>query len=93
MRYLVEWINTRDITRRLVLQKKVKDFIHSLDGPMCVKEIKEPVISKEDYFNKMDILVDYTFNDAGSLTTYRPSNKELLRKIFEYAWDGKEIDF
>jgi alcohol dehydrogenase class IV len=72
---------------------KLKDFIHSLDGPTCVKEIKEPIISKEDYFNKMDVLVDYTQNDAGSLTTYRPSNKELLRKIFEYAWDGKEIDF
>jgi alcohol dehydrogenase class IV len=72
---------------------KLKDFMHSLDCPTCVKEIKDPVISKEDYFNKMDILVDYTLNDAGSLTTYRPSNKELLRKIFEYAWDGKEINF
>ena len=72
---------------------KLKDFMHSLDCPTSVREIKEPIVRKEDYFSKMDILVDYTLNDAGSLTTYRPFNRELLGKIFEYAWDGKEIDF
>jgi alcohol dehydrogenase class IV len=83
--------DNKDLLREFI--HKLKDFIRSLDGPTCVKEIKDPVIIKEEYFKKIDILVDYTLNDAGSLTTYRPSNKEILGKIFEYAWDGKEIDF
>ncbi len=71
----------------------LKNFIHSVDGPTCVKDIKEPKISKEEYFGKIDKLADYAMNDAVTLTSYRPINEELYRKIFEYAWDGEFIDF
>lgn len=71
----------------------IKSFIHSVDGPTCVKDIKEPKISKEEYFGKIDKLVDYAMNDAVTLTSYRSINEELYRKIFVYAWDGKIIDF
>jgi alcohol dehydrogenase class IV len=71
----------------------IKNFIHSVDGPTCVKEIKNPVITKEEYFSKLDLLAEYADNDAVTLTSYRPTSKELFRKIYEYAWDGKEIDF
>jgi len=71
----------------------LKNFIHSVDGPTCVKDIKEPKISKEEYFGKIDKLVDYAMNDAVTLTSYRSINEELYRKIFEYAWDGEIIDF
>ena len=71
----------------------LKNFIHSVDGPTCVKDIKEPKISKEEYFGKIDKLADYAMNDAVTLTSYRPINEELYRKIFEYAWDGEIIDF
>jgi alcohol dehydrogenase class IV len=71
----------------------IKDFIRSINGPTCIKEIKEPIITKEEYLAKLDKLVDYAINDAVTLSTYRPINDELYRKIFEYAWDGKFIDF
>lgn len=71
----------------------IKKFLHSIDGPTCVKEIKNPVINKEDYFKRLDLLAEYADKDAVSLTSYRPINKELYIKIFEYAWDGKDIDF
>ena len=71
----------------------IKEFIHSLNGPTCVKEIKKPEIIKEEYFAKLDLLADYADNDAVSLTSFRPIKKELYKKIFEYAWDGKDIDF
>lgn len=71
----------------------LKNFIHSVDGPTCVKDIKEPKIGKEEYFGKIDKLGDYAMNDAVTLTSYRSINEELYRKIFEYAWDGKIIDF
>ncbi|MFW9970181.1 MAG: iron-containing alcohol dehydrogenase [Candidatus Odinarchaeota archaeon] len=69
------------------------DFIVSVDGFTCVKDIKEPRITKEDYFRKMDKLVDYAMNDAVTLTSYRPINEDLYKRIFEYAWDGRIIDF
>jgi alcohol dehydrogenase class IV len=71
----------------------VKNFIVSLDGPICVKDLKNPVISKEDYFSKIDLLAEYADDDAVSLTSFRTINRKLYRTIFEYAWDGKDIDF
>ncbi len=71
----------------------LKDFIHSLDAPTCVKDLKSPVINKEEYFDKFDLLVDYAYNDALTLFSYRAITPEIYKKIFEYAWDGKTIDF
>ena len=71
----------------------LKNFIHSLDGPTCVKDIKDLEVEKEEYFKKLDILAEYADGDAVSLTSYRPIKRELFRKIYEYAWDGKDIDF
>ncbi len=71
----------------------LREFMHSLDGPTRVKDLKHPIITKEEYFEKLDILAEYADNDAVSLTSYRPINKELYKKIYEYAWDGREIDF
>ena len=73
--------------------QSLKNFISSVDGPTCVRDIKEPKITEDEYFNKLDKLVDYAINDAVTLTTYRPINEELYRKIFEYAWDGRFINF
>ena len=83
---------SRDNILREFIQS-LKRFIHSVDGPTCIKEIKEPKISKEEYTSKLDKLVDYATNDAVTLSSYRPINEELYRKIFEYAWDGSFIDF
>lgn len=71
----------------------IKKFIHSLDGATCVKEMKKPIINKEDYFNNIDLMADYADKDALSLTSFRPINAEIYRKIFEYAWNGRDIDF
>ncbi|MFX1298673.1 MAG: iron-containing alcohol dehydrogenase, partial [Promethearchaeota archaeon] len=71
----------------------IKDFIQSINAPICVKDLKDPVISKEEYFEKLDLLAEYADDDAISLTSFRPINKKLYRKIFEYVWDGRDIDF
>ena len=71
----------------------IKNFIISLDGLLCVKDLKNPVVSKEEYFKNLDLLIKYTELDAVSLLSPRHLNKEILEKIFEYAWDGKDIDF
>ncbi|MFX1566924.1 MAG: iron-containing alcohol dehydrogenase [Promethearchaeota archaeon] len=73
--------------------QSLKNFISSVDGPTCVRDIKKPKITEDEYIKKLDKLVDYALNDAVTLTTYRPINEEMYRKIFEYAWDGRFINF
>ncbi len=73
--------------------QSVKDFIHSLDGPVCAKEIKNPVINEEEYYKNLDLLVKYAESDAVALLSSRYIDKEILKRIFEYAWDGRTIDF
>ena len=72
---------------------RLKDFIHSLDCPTCVTDLKNPEISKDDYMAKLELLVSYADDDAVSLTSYRALSPEIYRKLFIYAYDGKEIDF
>ncbi len=71
----------------------VRDFIQSLDAPVCVKDMKNPVIIKEEYFDKLGLLIEYAADDAVSLTSFRSMSAKLFKTIFEYAWDGKNIDF
>jgi len=71
----------------------IRNFIQSLDAPVCVKDMKNPVITKEEYFDKLDLLINYAADDAVSLTSFRSMSEKLFKTIFEYAWDGKNIDF
>jgi len=73
--------------------QSVKDFIHSLNGPVCAKEVKNPVINEEEYYKNLDLLVKYAESDAVALLSSRYIDKEILKEIFEYAWDGRTIDF
>jgi alcohol dehydrogenase class IV len=75
------------------LLQAIKDFIHSIDGAVCVKEIKDPVITEEQYMGKIDLLVNYAEKDAVDLLAPRWMHTGTYRKIFEYAWDGRDIDF
>ena len=71
----------------------IKNFIYSIDGAVCIKEIKNPTISKEEYMGKLDLLISYAETDAVDLLAPRYMNREMYKKIFEYAWDGRDIDF
>lgn len=71
----------------------IKEFIHSIDGPVCVKEIKNPVITEEDYYKNLDLLVNYAETDPVAFMVTRYIDSEVIKRIFEYAWDGKTIDF
>ncbi len=71
----------------------IKEFIHSINGPVCIKEIKKPVISKEDYYKNLDLLVNYAQTDPVAYMVTRYIDSEVIKRIFEYAWDGRTIDF
>jgi len=71
----------------------VRDFIQSLDAPVSVKDMKNPIITKEEYFSKLDLLTNYAADDAVSLTSFRSMSEKLFKTIFEYSWDGRNINF
>ncbi|MFX0011733.1 MAG: iron-containing alcohol dehydrogenase, partial [Candidatus Hermodarchaeota archaeon] len=73
--------------------QSLKDFIHSIDGPVSIKEIKNPVITEEDYNKNLDLLVNYAETDPVAYMVTRFIDSEVIKRIFEYAWDGKTIDF
>jgi alcohol dehydrogenase class IV len=89
----IEIINKERSDLLKQLCQSIKSFIHSIDGATCVKDINHPTISEEDYFNKIEMMADYAYQDALTLTSFRPINFEIYQKIFEYAWDGRDIDF
>ncbi len=75
------------------LVRKYKAFLRKLDLPTCVKEVKEPLIDKETYANKLDELVQFAWDDICTFDNLRVPTEEDLKEIFTYAYDGKDIDF
>ncbi len=89
-------VETADIERETALRnfiEAIKKFMRSLNAPTCVKDIKELEIDREEYEKRIDVLANYSFEDGVTLYSLRPINEEIYKKIYEYAYDGKNIDF
>jgi alcohol dehydrogenase class IV len=71
----------------------VRDFITSLGCAACVSELDKPAIDRAGYDEHLETMAEYADNDAVSLTSYRPVDKNIYRRLFEYAWDGRIVDF
>ncbi len=67
-----------------------KALIVNLELPLSLNDMK---ISREQYKAKFESLIDYALNDSGTLSNPRPLDYEDFEKIFECAYEGKEIDF
>jgi acetaldehyde dehydrogenase/alcohol dehydrogenase len=55
--------------------------------------LKETGVSKEDFEKGLDTLVNLCFQDASSVLTPRSTSGDQFRKLYEYAYEGKDIDF
>jgi len=60
--------------------------------PLSVKELKDPIITHEEYVSKMDQLVLYAENDYTSLSSTRGLHTEAIRKLFEISYENKLED-
>ncbi len=62
-----------------------------------MKNIELPTKASElvgkEYFEKIDILVNTAATDACLVTSPRIPSNEEIKKIFEYAYTGKKVDF
>ncbi len=84
-------IDTKDRDRNELLKEflqAILNFVKSLDGPTCIKEMQEPKITEEQYREKIDILAEMAYRDAVTLTSYRPADVNGFKVIADAAWDG-----
>ncbi len=88
---IVENRSNIEILKELTV--KYKEFLRSLDLPTCVDEIKEPIISKEEYTKNLGNLTQFAWDDICTFDSLRVPTKEDVTKIFLYAYEGKDIDF
>ena len=84
-------IDTKDRDREELLKEFLQaifNFVKSLDGPTCIKEIEDPKITEEQYREKIDIMAEMAYRDAVTLTSYRPASVDGFKVIADAAWDG-----
>jgi len=72
------------------LVSKFKEFLLSLDVPYALKEHK---ITRADWEHHLDDVTRYAFDDVCTAASPRPTSAPEVRKILEYAYEGKDIDF
>jgi len=69
---------------------KIKELQKIVDSPSKLQDLG---VSRKDFENNIDILVACCFQDATSVMTPRSITDEYYRKIYYYAYEGKDIDF
>lgn len=75
------------------LQKLVdrfKEFLLSFKVPYA---LKEHGITKESWQKNLDDVARYASEDTGTAASPRPTSIIDIKKILEYAYEGKDIDF
>ncbi len=72
------------------LIKKIEELQKTVNIPFSFKELG---ISKEDFEKNLDILVDLVYQDSSGVMAPRSASGDQFKKIFRYAYEGKDIDF
>ncbi|MFX0152227.1 MAG: iron-containing alcohol dehydrogenase [Candidatus Hodarchaeota archaeon] len=72
------------------LVNSFKELLIQLEMPLSLKDMN---ISREQYEANRESLVNYAENDSGSLSNPRDADYNDFVKLFEYAYEGKEVDF
>ncbi|GAG79812.1 unnamed protein product [marine sediment metagenome] len=55
--------------------------------------LKETGISKEVFEKDLDSLVTLCYQDSTSVLTPRSTDGEQFAKLYQYAYEGKDVDF
>lgn len=73
-----------------IVIKKIKELQKEVGFSFSLKEIGA---TKEDYDKNIDALVNLCFEDSTSVLGPRSANTEDFGKLYEYAFEGKDVDF
>jgi alcohol dehydrogenase class IV len=76
------------------LVAKVKNLLVEIGSPTNYRDLfKELGIPESEFYDKLDNLVENASYDNTILTLVEAPNDEEVRKLFTYAFEGKDVDF
>jgi len=84
-----EWKDDDKKAANIVIDK-VKDLMKKTNFPTKLKDLG---IKKEDFEKNLEMLVNLCFQSSSSVMSPRGADSEQYKKIFRYAYEGKNIDF
>ncbi|MFX0076599.1 MAG: iron-containing alcohol dehydrogenase [Candidatus Hermodarchaeota archaeon] len=85
----VSWTTgTKEAAEKVI--EKLEELQKMVNFPFSLKETG---VSKEDFEKGLESLVNLCYQDASSVLTPRATSGEQFRKLYEYAYVGKDIDF
>jgi alcohol dehydrogenase class IV len=79
-----------EIKAAIAFAKKIRDLQSQIDIPL---NLQDAGVTKEDFDNGIDRLVQFAMMDASITMNPRNTDSETIRKMYEYMFDGKSIDF
>lgn len=71
------------------LLNRVLDLMNKIELPTKVSEL----VGESEYFGNLDEIVQHAINDACIITSPRCPDSNDVKKIYEYAFYGREVDF
>ncbi|MHA1230311.1 MAG: iron-containing alcohol dehydrogenase [Candidatus Helarchaeota archaeon] len=87
---ILEGININSDEPTGTLVDLTRDLLKKVGLPLTLKELN---IDPIEWEQKMDTLVKFAKTDIVAPFNPRKTSEEEFRKIFEYAWEGNDIDF
>lgn len=90
---LAEAVGIKAETDKEALEKFIqalKRLLKEVDEPTSIKELG---ISWEDFQSELDNLVERAIGSTGTIASPRVPTAEDYRRLFNYAFEGKTVDF
>ena len=72
------------------LSNMVRDILRKLKTPLSIRGLG---VSEKDWEQNFEKIVNWTKSDIITMINPRMASEEQIKKIFQYAYQGKPIDF
>ena len=79
-----------DQDRAIRLIKAIRDLMDEIDAPPNIESMDIP---RGKFEEKLDELIDKAIESTGTVVNPRVPGEEDYRKLFQYTYNGKSVDF
>jgi alcohol dehydrogenase class IV len=90
---LAAWVGCADEDPEraaLTLADRIRGLAEQVGNPTCIAQLD---VARERFEASLEKLVDDAFNDTQMLTACRSPSYDEMRRLFTYAYDGRQVDF
>ena len=88
----VNWEESEEKAAKMVITK-IEELAKKVNFSLNLKDTVKDKVSKEQLEGDLDTLLNLCYQDASSVLTPRSPSPDQFKKIYVYAYDGKDIDF